>query len=162
LVKILETEDFSVLGSDSWSNADDEDKDTNNDIDGNEDESKKVVILLEMNTWSLPIFKKRNGPAIWDNENTSKFLKKHSDSWIEGDQWKTLSERRYPDVDSLIHGILKPDGISRLRVGKHLKKEILKDYLLMDVLEVLNAEEMDKGLLKFLHHYLNKGEFLIR
>lgn len=158
LVKILETEDFSVLGSDSWSNEVAENKDIAKDNDGN----KKVVILLEMNTWSLPIFKKRNGPAIWDKDNTSNFLKKHPHSWIEGDQWKTLSERKYQDVDSLIHGILKPDGISRLRVGKHLKREILKNYQLKDVMDILNAPEVNKGLLQFLHHYLNKGEFLVR
>lgn len=166
LVKILETEDFSVLGSDSWSNADAMDENVGSDKDtdheGNKTATKKVVILLEMNTWSLPVFKKRNGPAIWDKDNTSKFLKKHPDSWVEGDQWKTLSKRRYQDVDSLIHGILKPDGISRLRVGKHLKKEILKNYQLLDVVDVLNSEETDKGLLEFLHHYLNKDEFLIR
>ncbi|MCC7551523.1 MAG: CCA tRNA nucleotidyltransferase [Methanobacterium sp.] len=160
LVKILETADFSVLGSDSWSNEGDVDENIGNKED--QVKRKEVVILLEMNTWSLPLYKKRNGPAIWDKGNTSKFLKKHPQSWIEGDQWKTLSEREYQDVDSLIHGILKSDGIRRLRVGKHLKKEILKNYGLRDVIDVLNVEDADKGLLEFLHHYLNKGEFLLR
>jgi len=162
LVKILETEDFSVLGSDSWSNADAEYKNADYNMGGDGEVLKKVVILMEMNTCSLPHFKKRCGPKIWDKENTRNFTLKHPDSWVEGDQWMSLVERKYQDVDSLIHGILKPDGISRLRVGKHLKKEILKDYQLMDVLDVLSAEEVDKGLLEFLHHYLNKGEFLVR
>ncbi|WP_337972027.1 hypothetical protein [Methanobacterium petrolearium] len=166
LVKIIETDDFSVLGSDSWSNADAMDEEAGSDKPtnqkGNENNTKTVAILMEMNTWSLPAFKKRNGPAIWDKDNTSKFLKKHPDSWIEGDQWKTLSKRRYQNVNSLIHGILKPDGISRLKVGKHLKKEIMKNYQLMDVMEVLNNGKVDTGLVEFFHHYLNKGEFLIR
>ncbi len=157
LVKIMETEDFSVLGSDSWSNADFDDN-----IFTDKEDKKEVLILLEMNTWSLPIFKKSNGPAIWDKNNTSKFLEKHPHGWIEGDHWKTLSERRYQDVDSLIHGIIKPDGISRLRVGKHLRKEILRNYQLTDVMNFLNVDNVDKGLLEFLHHYLNKGEFLVR
>ena len=89
LVKILETEDFGVLGSDSGSNDDAVNMD------------KKVFILLEMNTWTLPIFKKRSGPKIWDKNNTLNFLKKHPDSWIEGDLWKTLVERDFQDVNSL-------------------------------------------------------------
>lgn len=167
LVKILETEDFSVLGSDSWSNENNEDatigkEGKEKDKNKNQKMKREVVILLEMNTWSLPILKKRNGPDIWDKENTSKFLKKHPDSWVESDHWKTLSQRRYQDVDSLIHGILKPDGISRLRFGKHLKKEILKNYQLMDVSDLFDDAKLDEGLLDFLYHYLNKGEFLIR
>ncbi|NYB52563.1 MAG: CCA tRNA nucleotidyltransferase [Methanobacteriaceae archaeon] len=169
LVKILETEDFSVLGSDSWSNADVEDKTTQivekdrvNRGNRGENGNRKVFILLEMNTWSLPLFKKRNGPSIWDKKNTVKFLKKHHSSWIEGDVWKTLSKRRYQDVDSLIHGILKPDGISRFRAGKHLKKEILKNYALNDVSDVLNTDNVEEGLLEFLYHYLHKGELLVR
>lgn len=162
LVKILETEDFSILGSDSWSNADAGDEGEEKELVKGKENEKRVFILLEMITWSLPIFKKSNGPTIWDKKNTLKFLEKHPYSWIEGDEWKTLSERNYPDVDSLIHGVLKPDGISRLRVGKHLKKEILKNYQLMEVMDILNSDDVDNGLLEFLHHYLNKGELLVR
>ena len=58
LKKILENDDFSVLGSDSWCNED------------SEDIQKEVFILLEMNNWSLPILKKRSGPYLWDKGNT--------------------------------------------------------------------------------------------
>lgn len=150
MVKILETEDFGVLGSYSWSNDDAVNRD------------KKVFILLEMNTWTLPIIKKRSGPKIWDKNNSLNFLKKHPDSWIEGDLWKTLVERDFQDVNSLINGILKPDGINRLRVGKHLKKEILNEYQIMDVIDVLDSKNTNEQLLYCLNHYLHKNELLTR
>lgn len=202
LVNIMECEDFSVMGSDSWTNADSlgnnswtsKDSLGNNskhnadilvknsehkaaigssskspqdsihaNVDLNDFNTKKAVILLEMNTWSLPILKKQNGPVVWDKENSEKFKIKHSHCWVEGDQWKTLSKRKYQDVDALIHGILKKDGINRLRVGKHLKKEILKNYDLTDVMSVLRTDNgLDEKLLKFLYHYLHKDEFLSR
>lgn len=145
LVKILENEDFKVMGSDSWS-----------------DEDKKVVILLEMNTWHLPPFKKHYGPMVWDEENGKKFLQKHPESWVEGDQWVTLTKREYQDTESLIHGTLTQGGIRRLRVGKHLKKKIMDNYQLVNVLDFLIDENLDEEMLKFMHCYLHKNEFLSR
>jgi tRNA nucleotidyltransferase (CCA-adding enzyme) len=145
LVKVIENEDFSVLGSDSWT-----------------DEEKTVVILLEMATWNVSLLKKHVGPKVWDRENGKKFNDKHHEAWIEGDQWMILVERSYTNVESLIQGILTPHGIRRLRVGKHLKGEILKNCQLIDVMDLLVAEYVDEQLLEFLHHYLYKNEFIKR
>jgi tRNA nucleotidyltransferase (CCA-adding enzyme) len=145
LVKIMETEDFMVLGSDSWS-----------------DENKTCIILMEMNTWHLPPVKKHYGPMVWDDGNGRRFLEKHPESWVEGEQWVTLIKREYQDAHSLIQGTLTPRGIRNLRVGKHLKKKILEKYQLVDVLDLLIAEDADEDILKFLHSYLHKNELLIR
>ena len=145
MVKIMENEDFNVLGSDSWT-----------------DEEKTVIILLEMATWSVPLLKKHVGPEVWDHENSKKFIEKHPEAWIESDQWTTLVERSYINAESLIQGILTTRGIRRLRVGKHLKDEMLKNYQLIDVRDLLFAEDVDGQILEFLHHYLNKNEFLKR
>jgi tRNA nucleotidyltransferase (CCA-adding enzyme) len=145
LVKIMENEDFSVLGSDSWT-----------------EEEKTVVILLEMATWNVPLLKKHGGPKVWDHENGKKFNEKHPEAWIEKDQWMTLVERSHTNAESLIQGILTPRGIRRLRVGKHLKEEILKNYQYTDVLDLLVAEDVDEQFLEFLHHYLYKNEFFNR
>jgi tRNA nucleotidyltransferase (CCA-adding enzyme) len=145
LVKVIENEDFSVMGSDSWT-----------------DEEKTIVILLEMTTWSVSLLKKHVGPEVWDRENSKKFNEKHGEAWIEGDQWMTLVKRSDNNAESLIQGILTPRGIRRLRVGKHLKDEILKNCQLIDVMDLLVAEDVDEQILEFLHHYLYKNEFLKR
>ena len=133
------------MGSDSWT-----------------DEEKTVIILLEMATWSVSLLKKHLGPKVWDYENGKKFNEKHPEAWIEGDQWMTLVERSYNNTKSLIQGLLTPRGLRRLRVGKHLKKEILKNYQLIDVLDLLVAEDVNEQFLEFLHHYLYKNEFIKR
>ncbi|MBI5459829.1 CCA tRNA nucleotidyltransferase [Methanobacterium sp.] len=145
LVKILETDDFKVMGSDYWT-----------------DENKTGIILLEMNTWHLTPFQKYSGPQVWDQGNSWKFLEKHPESWVEGDRWVTRTKRQYQDAESLIQGTLTSRGIKNLRVGKHLKKKLLEKYNLVDVLDLLIAEDADEDILKFLHCYLHKNELLIR
>ena len=144
IVKILGNEDFSVMGSDSWTN-----------------EDKIVLILLEMATWNISLLKKHLGPVVWDSENGKSFIEKHPAAWIEGDRWMTLVEHSYTNVESMIQRILNPNGIRRLKVGKHLKDEILNNFQLIDVMDMLNAD-VDEKVLEFLHHYLYKNEFLIR
>jgi len=145
LVKILENEDFSVMGSDYWS-----------------DDNTTGLILLEMDTWHLTPFKKHPGPRVWDHRNSARFLEKHPESWINGDQWITLIPRQYTDAESIIQGTLTPKGIKNLRVGKHLKKKLMEKYNLVDVMDLLIAEDADDDILKFLHCYLHKNELLIR
>lgn len=145
LVKILENEDFKVMGSDSWS-----------------DEENTCIILLEMNTWKLTPFRKYSGPTVWDDDNTTRFLKKHPQSWVEGERWFTLTRREYQDAESLIQETLTPGGIRNLRVGKHLKKKLLEKYNLVDVLDLLIAEDADEDVMKFLYSYLHKNELLTR
>lgn len=150
LVKILETGDFSVLGSDCWT------------IEGNDKENQKVLILLEMNTWHLPHYRKHFGPRVWDDDNAKRFTQKHPASWIEDDQWVTLTRREHQDAESLIKGTLTKRGIRNLRVGKHLKKKILNNYELLNVSDLLIPEESDEKLLKFMYCYLHKYELLTR
>ena len=150
LVKILETGDFSVLGSDCWT------------CQGSDDGENLVFILLEMNTWHLPGFRKHFGPKVWDKENGKRFIEKHPESWVEADQWVTLIRREHQDAESLIKGTLTKNGIRNLRVGKHLKKKILDDYHLMNVGDLLIKGKSDEELLKYLYCYLHKYELLFR
>jgi len=145
LVKILENNEFKVLGSDSWS-----------------DEDSTGVILLEMNTWKLTPFRKYAGPLVWDDENTQRFLEKHPLSWVEGERWFTLARRDYQEAESLIKETLTPQGIRNLRVGKHLKKKLLENYDLVDVPDLLIREDINEDVLKFLYTYLHKNELLTR
>ncbi len=55
-----------------------------------------------------------------------------------------------------------PGGIRNLRVGKHLKKKLLEKYNLVDVLDLLIAEDADEDVMKFLYSYLHKNELLTR
>lgn len=81
---------------------------------------------------------------------------------MEGERWFTLTRREYQDAESLIQETLTPGGIRNLRVGKHLKKKLLEKYNLVDVLDLLIAEDADEDVMKFLYSYLHKNELLTR
>jgi tRNA nucleotidyltransferase (CCA-adding enzyme) len=49
-----------------------------------------------------------------------------------------------------------------LQFGKHLKKKIMKEHQIIDVLEYLEEKNCKTEVLKFLNHYLHQGELLSR
>ncbi len=150
LVSVLESEDFNVFGSDCWTGS------------SNTKKEEKVLILLEMNTWHLPLYRKHSGPIVWDHDNGKRFIQKHPSSWVEDDRWVALTRRKHHDPESLIKETLTKTGIKNLRVGKHLKKKILENYELLNVSDLLVPEKSDDKLLKFMHCYLHKYELLSR
>ncbi|HMK54469.1 MAG TPA: CCA tRNA nucleotidyltransferase [Methanobacteriaceae archaeon] len=146
MVNILNREGFWVMGSDSVK------------------DDKTVLILLEIEVWDLPVVKKHSGPKVWNQAHGEKFLEKYKlNSWIEKDQWVALIDREYTNPESLLEYILSHDGIHHLRTGRHLKKQLLKNYELLNFQEFFALKESQNGIydttLQFFNHYLHKNEF---
>lgn len=141
VVKNLEAEGFSVLGADYWS-----------------DESKSAFMVLEMDVWELPSYRKRYGPPVWSRRHRDRFLGKHERVWVEGSRLTIESPRRHRSAVSYLRNLLsKPD---RLRMGKHIGEEVRRGFsvdLLDDVIEYA-----EKEFLKFMDAFLNPWKALER
>lgn len=145
IVKVAESHGFTVTGSDSWTDEDDE-----------------AMILVEFETWKLPSMRKHSGPQIWFKEHQERFLEKYSGkAWVEGDRWVVEVPRTYESVEAFFEGVLTPNKIGYLRFGKHVKTEILTEHQLLDINELLESQ-CDGEVLRFLYLYLNKNELLWR
>jgi tRNA nucleotidyltransferase (CCA-adding enzyme) len=146
IVRVAESEGFSIFGSESWT-----------------DEDDQAVILIEFETWQLPYIKKHEGPQIWIREHQERFLEKYGqNAWIEEDRWVVGVKRDYIDGETLLSDLRTGKKSGYLKFGKHLKKKIMKEHQIIDVKEYLNTDKAEGKILHFLHHYLNQGELLYR
>lgn len=146
IVKVVESEGFRVFGSGSWT-----------------DENELVLILIEFEIWNLPNMQKHYGPYIWIREHQERFLEKYGqNAWIEGDRWVVGVKRSYENVEILLSDLMTGKKSGYLKFGKHLKKKIIKEHKIMDLNLFLESDNIDENILKFLYHYLNNGELLIR
>lgn len=144
IVKILVNADFQVLGSGSWTDL------------------EEVFILLEMLIWKLPPLRKHKGPTVWNKNHGQRFRKKHEAAWVEEENWMALRRREHSHAESLIQKVCTSTGINNMKVGKHLKKEILRNYNLQEVQKIIRIYGKKEEFLHFLHGYLHKNEFLER
>lgn len=146
MVSLVERNGFKTIGSDYWTDEDDE-----------------IIILLEFETWKLPKFKKHYGPPIWSNEHGEKFHEKYGEkAWLEDDRWVAGVEREHTDVQDLLETALSRDKIGLLKFGKHVKAKILKNSRIYDIKEFLELQDVEYDVLKFLYGYLHKSELLSR
>lgn len=143
---VAESEGFNVYDSNSWTN-----------------ENDLAVILIEFETWNLPTIKKHLGPQIWIREHQDRFLEKYNNNaWIEGDRWVVGVKREYTNVYPLLSDLMTGKKSGYLQFGKHLKKKIIKDHEIVDLLRYLDTDKFEADILEFLYHYLNPGELLFR
>ena len=141
IVRLVERNDFKFFDSDFWT-----------------DEETMIVILLELETWNLPMIKKHRGPPVWSKMHSEKFLEKYKENaWLEEDVWVSKIDREYKDVASLIKAALSKEEINLLQFGKHVKSKILYEYELMDIKEFLASKGNKKEVIEFLYLYLKKG-----
>ncbi len=146
IVRVAESKGFTVFGNDSWA-----------------DENEIAVILLEFETWNLPGIKKHHGPFIWTREHQVRFLEKHGgNAFIEGDRWVVEVKREYFEVKPLLSDLMTGKKAGYLKFGKHLKKKIMKEHQIIDVLQFLESNKTENDILTFLHRYLHPGELLFR
>ncbi|MGC9516289.1 MAG: CCA tRNA nucleotidyltransferase [Methanomicrobiales archaeon] len=146
LKKIAQREEFNVYGSDSWT-----------------DETRIAIILLEMCVWELPSIRKHLGPYVWNKSHQEKFLEKYGHhAWINNDQWVVNVEREYIDIGSMFKDLLSAEKINYLKLGKHVKKEIIKNVEIIDVKKFLKSEECNDEVIDFLFNYLNKSHNIWR
>jgi len=146
IVKLVESEGYKTLGSASFT-----------------DEKAVTIILIEFEIWELPVIKKHYGPQIWIREHQKRFLEKYpGNSWIENDRWVVDIKREHVMVESLLSDLMTGKKSGYLKFGKHLKKKIMKEHQIVDVLDYLDQDKSEEDILRFLNHYLNQGELLFR
>ena len=146
MVRVAESEGFTVYGSESWTN-----------------ENEVALILIEFETWKLSNIKKHYGPQIWIREHQERFLEKYDENtWIDGDRWVVGLKRDYLDAESLLSDLMTGRKSGYLKFGKHLKKKIMNEHQIIDVIEFLDSNKAEDKILEFLHYYLYPGELLFR
>ena len=96
-------------------------------------------------------------------KSSRKIVSKYNDkTYVENDRWIAEIERKYKEADSFIENILEENKIGILRFGKHVKKEILKENEIIDILEFLDSSKYNEDMLLFFYEYLNKNVYLSR
>ncbi len=93
---------------------------------------KDVLLIFEMETWSLPDVKKMKGPPIFSQKHSKEFLTKYKEQfYIEGKNWVAEVERRNKTAKELLKNFistakqLESDGIP-----KNIAKEFSKARML--------------------------------
>lgn len=144
IVRMVKRNGFMIFGSDSWT-----------------DEKNEIIILVEFETWKLPIIKKHYGPPIWSKSHEEKFLEKYKYKvWLEEDRWVAGVRREHTNARNLIETALSGDEKVFIKFGKHIKASILEEHELYDLQEFLNSEGIKKNILVFLNSYLHKSYLL--
>jgi len=144
LVSHLSREGFKVNLSSYWS-----------------DEKKNALIIFEFEAWELPRYKKHLGPRIWSKKHTRRFHKKYGDRiWIQDDRLFVEKKRKATKPDSYLKNLLG-ERIDQLGLGKHIKKELKKEYKILDINEYLKTRQPPE-VLEFLDEFLNPGKHLFR
>lgn len=142
----LESEGFKVFKSSYWT-----------------EESKIAFIIMELGAWSIPSYKNHEGPKVWDELHQERFLSKYGqNAWVENDRWMVKVPQSNNSVEMMLEFLLKKENIHNLRIGKHLKKAILKNNQIMEINEFLESKKVSKELLEFLDDFLNPGMNLWR
>lgn len=141
LLRRLEEEGFRVLNADYWS-----------------DEEKVAVIILEMEVWMLPSYRKRYGPPVWARKHSERFLERNEMVWVEGSRLAVDSPRRHSFAVDFLEDLLSSP--ERLRMGKHIGAEIRRGFG-VHVLEDF-IESAGPGFIMFLDSFLNPWKRLIR
>lgn len=127
------------------------------------DESDIAIIVLELDLWTLSKYKKHMGPKVFSKIHQERFLDKYQEkAWVENDQWVVNVERKHRTVESFLEYTLTPENIHHLRIGKHLKKEILNEHKIMGINAFLNSDICSEDILEFFFDFLNPGEYLRR
>lgn len=144
--RVLEREDFGVFNTASWT-----------------DEKENVIILVELDVPCLPRIKKHFGPQVWSKKHQNGFLSKYGDkAYVEEDRWVAETEREYKDATLFLEDILSMNKIGILRFGKHIKKEILKEYEILDIFDFFDSKKPGDDMLLFFYEYLHKNVYLSR
>ena len=142
LERKLNGEEFNVFKADYWS-----------------DEKSTAVILLEMASSHLNNVKINKGPKVFINQACVNFATKyeHENCYIQGDYLVHTQKREFTYVGDLINHIFTAEHIGLIKVGKNLKKTLIKTHKFISIDEIDDME-----FLEFLDDFLNPGQHLIR
>ena len=143
LVKLLETNDFTVLRHAVWSN-----------------EENLNAFIFELESHTTPSVKKHLGPPLEKIKDCEKFLVKHFEShetvsgpYIENGRWVVEVRRKYTDAAVLLSEELK-DGGRRVGVAKEIAQVLGKGFKIYRDAEVAEFYSKNVEFAKFLTDFL--------
>jgi tRNA nucleotidyltransferase (CCA-adding enzyme) len=123
------------------------------------DETKKSVIIIEVNRTVLPEVRLQKGPPVSKSEDSTSFLERHSKArdtvrgpWVEADRWIVERKRGILSVRDLIKAAARDDtyGLSfPKQLGESFRRSV-KVLQNREVLSLLGKKGFDKSLWEFL------------
>lgn len=142
LERKLNDEEFNVFKADYWS-----------------DEIVNAVILIEMASSKLNDIRVNVGPKVFINQACENFVAKYGreNCYVQGDFLVHTQKREFSNADDLIRHIFTPEHIGMIKVGKNLKKTIIKTHEFIDLNQIENEE-----FLEFLDDFINPGQHISR
>lgn len=144
---ILRENEFAVMRYDVYTN-----------------ENDLAVVLLEMESCTLPAVRKHIGPSIFDDDGSKNFIKKYKDRaingpFVEGQFWTVELERNFRTAKEKIEDSLK-DPLKILKakgIPSHIATQIAKRYTLVtDIKKIAALAKKDKNFGIFLRDYFEK------
>jgi len=87
---------------------------------------KEIIVILEMEVWSLPNIKKMVGPPIFSIKHSKEFLTKYKNAdygpLLEGDRWFIEKKREFKTATELLEKFFckEPDELMKLGVPNKL------------------------------------------
>ena len=97
------------------------------------DSENLAEAIFDLETLSLPRIERKEGPSVFDIENTKRFIRKHGKFMIKGSRVVSEGEREYKDAVSLLRDLLDE---SPKHIGKRYK-------IMMDITEINKTEIVD-------------------
>ncbi|MEM2676978.1 MAG: hypothetical protein QXJ77_03625, partial [Candidatus Bathyarchaeia archaeon] len=143
LVKLLETNDFTVLRHTVWS-----------------DEENLNAFIFELESRRLQSVKKHLGPPLEKTADCEKFLAKHAASlervsgpYIEDGRWVVEIKRKYTDAAALLTEKLK-DGGRNAGVAREIAKTLNEGFRIFVNEEIAEVYAENREFAKFLTDFL--------
>jgi len=144
LKDMLEENDFGVVGWDVWTN----------DFD-------KCIIFFELESWSLPRYRKLVGPSIFSKKHTGEFITKYKDKgriWIEGEFWVAEVKRAFREPHLKLKEILATDEktLRAKGISSYLAREISNKFDILHEREILSHARRYPDFGKLLTSFFEK------
>ena len=129
----------------------------NNDIFS---DGKQSLILLEMETWNLPLIRKIRGPPVFAIKNSREFINKYKKNrmWVENEFWVAEVERKFPDAEALLKQTLKnsPKKLKSMGIDSYIASSVSKRFKILKNNDIIKFAKKNKEFAVFLHNYLEK------
>lgn len=138
----LSDQGFSVMQDDVWA------------------DEKRLFMVFEMETWSLPAIRKVVGPPIFSKTHSRQFVSKYKKGRlaVEGTRWVAYTERKYRDAVTALKGLLKgsPAKLRKEGIRSHIAKAVASDFRIMEDEKAISAAK-NSDFAAFLDDFFHKN-----
>ena len=128
--------------------------------DYSSNEVDSAVMIIEMASSKLNDVIVNFGPKVFLDLACNNFTKKYGSEncYIIDDFLVHKQNRQFSDVFKFIEYVFTPEHIGLIKVGKNLRKTIIKSYEFITIDELAGYDEY----LQFLDDFLNPGQYIVR